>query len=88
MGARAVEPKGATFEFYGHAIQAAVDGVGIAMGIRPYIDDDIAAGRLVAPFDGSVSKGMSWYLIYRPEQMRDEGFQVFRRWILTEVHNH
>ena len=38
------------FQFYGQALQAAVDGLGIAMGIRPYIDDDLAAGRLVAPF--------------------------------------
>ena len=30
---RAIEPKGATFEFYGHAIQAAADGLGIAMGL-------------------------------------------------------
>lgn len=36
--------------YYGQAIQAALDGVGVAMGIRPYVDDDLAAGRLVAPF--------------------------------------
>ena len=35
------------------------------MGIRPYIDDDLAAGRLVAPFALSVPKGMRWYLVYR-----------------------
>ena len=80
-----IEPKGATFEFYGHAIQAAADGLGIAMGLRPYIDDDIAAGRLVAPYAGAVSKGMSWYLVYRGDQARDEAFQAFRRWILSEV---
>jgi len=32
---------------YGQALQAAIDGL-VAMGIRPYIDDDLAAGRLVA----------------------------------------
>jgi len=32
------------------ALQAAADGLGVAMGIRPYIDVDIAAGRLIAPF--------------------------------------
>jgi len=90
-----IEPKGATFEFYGHAIQAAADGVGIAMGLRPYIDDDIAAGRLVAPFDRSdtadavprraVSKGMKWYVVYRAEHARTAAFQAFRSWILNEV---
>ena len=43
-------PKGPKFDYYGQALQAASDGVGVAMGIRPYIDDDLAAGRLVAPF--------------------------------------
>jgi hypothetical protein len=27
-------------------LQTAADGVGIAMGIRPYLDDDLRAGRL------------------------------------------
>lgn len=85
MGLAKIEAKGATFEYYGHAIQAAADGVGIAMGIRPYIDDDLAAGRLVVPFGDAVSKGMSWYLVYRPEQERDEAFQAFRNWISAEV---
>jgi LysR family glycine cleavage system transcriptional activator len=49
--------KGPVFEYYGQALQAAADGVGVAMGIRPYIDDDLAAGRLVAPFPLSVPKG-------------------------------
>ncbi len=84
-GGRYVEPKGATFEFYGHAIQAAADGVGIAMGLRPYIDDDITAGRLVAPFDGPVSKGKSWHLVYRRDQAGNDAFQAFRGWILSEV---
>jgi LysR family glycine cleavage system transcriptional activator len=37
--------RGPEFEFYGQALQAAADGVGVAMGISPYIDDDLAAGR-------------------------------------------
>ena len=64
-GVARVTARGPEFQFYGQALQAAVDGLGIAMGIRPYIDDDLAAGRLVAPFAQSVPKGMRWYLVYR-----------------------
>ena len=60
-----VRAKGPEFEYYGQALQAAADGVGVAMGISPYVDDDLKAGRLVAPFAQSVSKGEHWYLIYR-----------------------
>ncbi len=74
--------RGAEFGYYGQALQAAVDGLGIAMGIRPYIDDDLAAGRLVAPFALSVPKGMRWYLVYRGFQSEQRDFSAFRRWIM------
>src|SRR6476660_1671333 len=60
-GVARVSARGPELQYYGQALQAAVDGLGVAMGIRPYIDDDLAAGRLVAPFGLSVPKGR-WYL--------------------------
>ena len=81
-GVTRVMARGSEFPFYGHALQAAVDGLGIAMGIRPYIDDDIAAGRLVAPFALRVPKGMRWYLVYRSFQAERRDFAAFRRWII------
>jgi len=74
--------RGPEFQFYGQALQAAVDGLGVAMGIRPYIDDDLAAGRLVAPFALGVPKGMRWYLVYRGFQSERRDFAAFRRWII------
>jgi LysR family transcriptional regulator, glycine cleavage system transcriptional activator len=81
-GAARVTARGPEFGLYGQALQAAVDGLGIAMGIRPYIDDDLAAGRLVAPFALSVPKGMRWYLVYRSFQTEQRDFAAFRRWIM------
>jgi LysR family glycine cleavage system transcriptional activator len=81
-GAARVTARGQAFQFYGQALQAAVDGLGVAMGIRPYIDDDLAAGRLVAPFALSVPKGMRWYLVYRGFQAEQRDFAAFRRWII------
>src|SRR4029077_8404358 len=48
-GVARVTARGPEFGFYGQALQAAVDALGVAMGIRPYIDDALAAGRLIAP---------------------------------------
>ena len=81
-GVGRVTARGPEFQFYGQALQAAVDGLGIAMGIRPYIDDDLAAGRLVAPFALTVPKGMRWYLAYRSFQTEQRDFAAFRRWIM------
>ena len=77
--------RGPVFENYGQALQAASDGVGLAMGITPYIDDDLQAGRLVAPFDLSIPKGASWHLIYAPERRREAPFNAFRDWLQSEV---
>jgi LysR family glycine cleavage system transcriptional activator len=51
------------------------------VGIRPYIDDDLAAVRLVAPFGLSVPKGMRRYLVYGSFQTEQRDFVAFRRWI-------
>lgn len=81
-GAGPLPARGPLFEFYGQAQQAAADGVGVALGLRPYIDDDLRAGRLVAPFSLSVPKGERWWLIYKPARAEEPGFAAFRRWLL------
>ena len=81
-GVARVSARGPEFQFYGQAQQAAADGLGVAMGIRPYIDDDLAAGRLVAPFALSVPKSMRWYLVYRSFRTEQRDFAAFRRWII------
>ena len=73
---------GPQFEYYGQAQQAAADGVGVAMGIRPYIDDDLAAGRLVTPFALTVPKGEAWYLVYKPARREEPAFAAFRHWLI------
>jgi len=73
---------GPQFEYYGQALQAAVDGLGVAMGIRPYIDDDLTARRLVAPFALAVPKGERWYLVYERARAEEPGFSAFRDWLM------
>jgi LysR family transcriptional regulator, glycine cleavage system transcriptional activator len=80
-----VRAKGPEFEYYGQALQAAADAVGVAMGISPYVDDDLKAGRLIAPFAPTVSKGEHWYLVYRPSRQHEAALQAFRAWITRAV---
>src|SRR5689334_3641621 len=42
---------GITFDLVLMTVQAAIDGIGVAMGRTSYVQDDIAKGRLVVPFD-------------------------------------
>jgi LysR family transcriptional regulator, glycine cleavage system transcriptional activator len=84
-GLTGMHAAGPMFEFYGQALQAAADGVGVSLGIRPYIDDDLKAGRLVAPLKVAVSKGSGWYLIFKSARSEDAAFVAFRRWIHKAV---
>jgi LysR family glycine cleavage system transcriptional activator len=82
-GAPRIRAAGPTFDNYGLAIQAACDGLGIAVGIRPYVDEEIRTGRLVAPFALSVPLGRSWYLYAPPGREREPAFAAFAEWIVA-----
>jgi LysR family glycine cleavage system transcriptional activator len=84
-GQPVVTATGPVFEFYGQALQAAADGLGIAMGIRPYIDDDLASGRLVAPFPLAIPKGGGWWLTHHAAREAEPGFRAFRDWLLEQA---
>lgn len=79
-------PAGPTLEFYGQALQAAVDGLGVAMGLSPYIDDDVAAGRLVRPFPQTVPHQRGWRLVYDPRRLQEPDFLAFRAWLDQAAH--
>ena len=81
-GVGKMRTRGPEFEYYGQAMQAAIDGVGVAMGIHPYLDEDLRARRLVAPFAQSVSKGEQWYLVYRDIRKDEPAFTAFRTWMI------
>ena len=49
-----------TLEHFYLTLQAALDGLGIAMGPERLIADDVAAGRLVLPFPGPALR--AWML--------------------------
>jgi len=76
---------GPRFDNYAMALQAAVDGVGVAIGLRPYVEDDLASGRLVAPFKLAVPKGQAWYLVYRPFRQDDAALVAFREWLMRNL---
>lgn len=68
-----------------HAIQAGIDGAGVALGWQYLAADDIAAGRLIAPFSLRLSLGSAFYLVY-PEAYADRPKVVkFRDWLLDET---
>jgi LysR family transcriptional regulator, glycine cleavage system transcriptional activator len=64
-------------------LQAAVDGLGIALGSLPLIEADIAAGRLVCPIAAPELRADDYQLVIREDRLRDPAIEVFRSWILA-----
>jgi LysR family glycine cleavage system transcriptional activator len=65
--------------------QAAMAGQGVAMLTPAYFAADIAAGRLVQPFDLVGRSESSFYLVYPQERQNVPKVRAFRDWILKEV---
>jgi DNA-binding transcriptional LysR family regulator len=80
-GLDALTARGPSFGTYAMALQAALDGVGVAMGLRPYVVDDLEAKRLVRPFRLTVPKRRAWYIAYRRERAEEPGLVAFRAWL-------
>lgn len=70
------------FDYPAFALQAALDGLGVAMARAPFVADDLKAGRLVRLFDLSVPQERGWWLIHRPEAEGDPALIAFRHWVL------
>ncbi|MBC6440179.1 MAG: LysR family transcriptional regulator [Rhodospirillales bacterium] len=63
------------------AFQAAIDGVGLAMGYLELAARDLDDGRLVRPFAASVRHPFSYYLVYRDDRIGKPTLAAFRNWL-------
>ena len=63
------------------AIQAAVDGQGVMLGRSVLVHDDLAAGRLIKPFELSVSNVFAYYSISRRDDVNRAEIAAFRSWV-------
>jgi len=64
---------------------AAASGQGVAMLMPAFFAADIAAGRLVQPFDLLATDGDSYWLVCSQERQNVPKIRAFREWILAEV---
>jgi LysR family transcriptional regulator, glycine cleavage system transcriptional activator len=78
---------GITFDLILMTVQAAIDGMGVAMGRTSYVKDDIAKGRLVVPFDIALPADAGFYLV-SPEGTPDSPkLRAFRQWLVALAQN-
>jgi LysR family glycine cleavage system transcriptional activator len=85
LPASIAERRGLTFDQSFMTSQAAVEGLGVAMGRARLVEADIAAGRLVVPFDVVLPTDAGYYIV-APEATADAPkIALFRQWLIGSV---
>jgi len=64
------------------AIDAAIEGVGVALAMKPLVSADIAAGRLAVPFKVEATTRYAYYLVMPANAADNPGVAAFRKWLL------
>lgn len=75
--------RGPGFDDSGLLIQAAIEGLGVALGRSVLVKGDLDAGRLVRPFATSLPGGSTYSLVYPPELENAPKIKAFREWLLA-----
>ena len=78
---------GLTFDLILVTVQAAIDGLGVAMGRTSYVEADIAKGRLVVPFKIALPADAGFYLVSPEARADSPKLSAFRHWLVASLQN-
>jgi LysR family glycine cleavage system transcriptional activator len=74
---------GLTFDLQFMTVQAAIDGLGVAIGRTAIVESDIAKGRLVVPFDMALPADAGIYLVCPQAAADTPKIEAFRDWLIA-----
>jgi LysR family transcriptional regulator, glycine cleavage system transcriptional activator len=79
--------RGIHFDRSSLALQAAIDGQGVALGDLSLAAVDLAAGRLVRPFDLTLKAPpqFAYFIVTPPPKSGQPLVEAFRQWLLEEA---
>ncbi|MGH7022289.1 MAG: transcriptional regulator GcvA [Caulobacteraceae bacterium] len=80
--------RGPRFNQSSLVIEAAVAGRGVALAKRTLAQDDLDAGRLVAPMAISTNVDFAYYVVHPKAKARLPQVKAFVAWLLTEAAAH
>ena len=67
------------------AIEAALAGRGVALGEAALVQDELASGRLVKPFELELQSTHSQWILTLPEKADRPDIRRFRNWLLAQA---
>jgi LysR family glycine cleavage system transcriptional activator len=75
--------QGLTFDMSFMTVQAAIDGLGVAVGRTSYVQDDIEKGRLVVPFNIAMPANAGFYLVSPNATAHAPKLKAFEKWLVA-----
>lgn len=84
-GLAAPPRKGPVFEDSVLVVEAAAQGVGVALARSGLIEEDLRTGRLVRPFAGDVASELSFWVVWRPDSRKLRRILALRDWLVAEA---
>lgn len=85
-GAREVDSgRGPVFGSIHLALEAALAGHGVAMGVAPLVAHDLRGGRLVRPFELELPNAFSFWFVCKSKQANEPNIRKFRSWLRDEA---
>lgn len=79
------QSSGPRFSQADHAVDAALTGIGVALGRRALVIKDLAEGRLVAPFGKVLATGARFRFLCPEGAETRPQVAAFREWMLREI---
>src|SRR5215510_3641012 len=73
------------FDHFYVALQAAVDGLGVALAPVPLIEDDLRAGRLTLPLPHLVVRARQYHVVIPARSAEDPVVAAFAAWMTEEA---
>jgi LysR family transcriptional regulator, glycine cleavage system transcriptional activator len=74
-----------TCDYLVTSMQAAADGLGIALGRSSVVSEDLRSGRLIEPFSIRAASKAAYYLVVPVAATTSGKAQLFRHWFLNSV---
>ena len=77
--------RGLRFNQSNFVLEAAANGLGLALAKATLVQDDLAAGRLVQLAATQTQIELAYFIVYPPERANQPAATAFRQWIAAEI---
>ena len=87
LGLAAPRESGLVIEDSVMVLEAAAEGLGVALGRSSLIEKDLRSGRLVRPLEGGVPSDLGFFVAWRADSRKLARIEALRDWLLRETEN-